>query len=396
MAPRVAWSQKGAAPFRLHVEAFRGFFLRQPRCAAGCRLGGLGSAHVALRAPQRRGVSATAATVHRMAQPRQAAVRRRRRPGPHLRPGAAASGRAPPPPDGVAAAGASAPPPAGQAAPPPSPRRERSADQSRFPDPRGCRRPVPPRSSIIAPCFEKQGGVSVVEPQTYLYYIQLKPQPAVAEHMGALRRQQPRRRCRTTSSACGRPTSSTTSRSTSRTTTSQRRGRQDGRLQHGGAPARQDRRLRRLEEGRETKIDDKLKKKGLQIRLDTFIDPAWSARSTASSATCTRRRASSTPRSSPKSRRCRAARSWSTSPSTWTKGRRSRSRAVDFVGNKAISDSAAEAQMKDNKGAEPVAPRSSISARHLPGNQVRRRRREGRRSTTAITATSRRTSASRS
>src|SRR5436190_3820510 len=28
---------------------------------------------------------------------------------------------------------------------------------------------------FIAPCFEAQGGQSVIEPQTYLYYIQLKP-----------------------------------------------------------------------------------------------------------------------------------------------------------------------------------------------------------------------------
>ena len=27
----------------------------------------------------------------------------------------------------------------------------------------------------IAPCFEAQGGASVIESQTYLYYIQLKP-----------------------------------------------------------------------------------------------------------------------------------------------------------------------------------------------------------------------------
>src|SRR4051794_12611844 len=27
---------------------------------------------------------------------------------------------------------------------------------------------------FIAPCFEAQGGASVIEPQTYVYYIQLK------------------------------------------------------------------------------------------------------------------------------------------------------------------------------------------------------------------------------
>ena len=39
-----------------------------------------------------------------------------------------------------------------------------------------CRRPARgPSCYQIAPCFEAQGGQSVIEPQTYLYYIQVKP-----------------------------------------------------------------------------------------------------------------------------------------------------------------------------------------------------------------------------
>jgi outer membrane protein insertion porin family len=49
-----------------------------------------------------------------------------------------------------------------------------------------CGQPVPPPRALppagsgpivytIAPCFQAQGGQSVIEPQTYLYYIQLKP-----------------------------------------------------------------------------------------------------------------------------------------------------------------------------------------------------------------------------
>ena len=30
---------------------------------------------------------------------------------------------------------------------------------------------------FIAPCFEAQGGASLIDPQTYVYYIQLKPRP---------------------------------------------------------------------------------------------------------------------------------------------------------------------------------------------------------------------------
>src|SRR3954470_6653418 len=38
---------------------------------------------------------------------------------------------------------------------------------------------LPPAGSgpviyFIAPCFEEQGGASLIEPETYLYYIQLK------------------------------------------------------------------------------------------------------------------------------------------------------------------------------------------------------------------------------
>src|SRR5947209_7691553 len=38
---------------------------------------------------------------------------------------------------------------------------------------------LPPAGSgpvvyLIAPCFEEQGGASVIDPETYLYYIQLK------------------------------------------------------------------------------------------------------------------------------------------------------------------------------------------------------------------------------
>jgi outer membrane protein insertion porin family len=54
------------------------------------------------------------------------------------------------------------------------------------PQPTVCGQPVPAPSRLpapdtgpvvylIAPCFEKQGGASVIEPQTYLYYIQLRP-----------------------------------------------------------------------------------------------------------------------------------------------------------------------------------------------------------------------------
>ncbi len=61
----------------------------------------------------------------------------------------------------------------------------------------------------------------------------------------------------------------------------------------------------------QSKIDEKLKEKQLQIRLDSFIDPGpAAARRRASCARSTPRRATSSPRSSPRSRRSRAGRSW--------------------------------------------------------------------------------------
>src|SRR5438094_8509081 len=53
-----------------------------------------------------------------------------------------------------------------------------------------CGQPIPPPASLppagsgpvvflIAPCFEAQGNQTVIEPATYLYYIQLKPSSTI-------------------------------------------------------------------------------------------------------------------------------------------------------------------------------------------------------------------------
>ena len=68
--------------------------------------------------------------------------------------------------------------------PPPPPRRlQRPRPPGLFGSAaRTCRRrrrsrpPTPPPVVyLFGPCFEAQGGASVIEPETYLYYIQLKP-----------------------------------------------------------------------------------------------------------------------------------------------------------------------------------------------------------------------------
>ena len=49
----------------------------------------------------------------------------------------------------------------------------RPSARSRSPRRPGCRRPDPaPVVYLVVPCFQKQGGYSVIEAQTYLYYLQ--------------------------------------------------------------------------------------------------------------------------------------------------------------------------------------------------------------------------------
>ena len=88
-------------------------------------------------------------------------------------PGAAAPAPAPQPPPGAGpgAGSATTPLPTPAAAP-----ASRPSAASRCRRRRACRRPARRRSSTRSrPCFEKQGGISSVEPQTYLYYIQTRP-----------------------------------------------------------------------------------------------------------------------------------------------------------------------------------------------------------------------------
>ncbi len=80
-----------------------------------------------------------------------------------------------------------APPPATAPVPPPATGQERTAGlQAPAAQPTQCGLPVPlpaklppagsgPVVYTLAPCFERQGGASVIEPQTYLYYIKLRP-----------------------------------------------------------------------------------------------------------------------------------------------------------------------------------------------------------------------------
>ena len=103
---------------------------------------------------------------------------------------------------------------------------------------------------FIAPCFEAQGNASVIESQTYLYYIQLKASIPSEERVGAVERRQREDHPRRLPAALEHQVPGQPVDRRRRLQVPQRHDWQDRHLQHGGAAARQDRRLRRLEEGR--------------------------------------------------------------------------------------------------------------------------------------------------
>ena len=199
----------------------------------------------------------------------------------------------------------------------------------------------------------------------------------------------PRRRSATTSTACGTPTSSTTSRSTSATTRFPNGvDRQDRHLQHGGAAARQDRRLRRLEEARD--VEDRREAEGSE---------RCRSASTPSSIPALIRKVEGIVRDMLKEKGFQFAevtheiKEIPGGPKLvhltfhMDEGPKVKIRSIDFIGNKAIADRQLKAQMKENKegGAFEdfghlwtwIASKSATAA--VQGDEVRRGRREGRR-----------------
>ena len=194
---------------------------------------------------------------------------------------------------------------------------------------------------FIAPCFEAQGNASVIEPQTYLYYIQLKPSRAVAGHVGA-RTTTPTEKIdpRRLPAAVDHQLPRQPVRSTSPTTRS--RTASIGKLVIYNMEERQRVKIvdytgsKKVET---TKIDEKLKEANA-------ADPPRHVHRSRPGPEGRRHRprhdeGEGLPvrRGHPRDQgRCRAARSWCTSPSTSTKGPKVKIRKIEFVGNKAISD----------------------------------------------------------
>ena len=148
-----------------------------------------------------------------------------------------------------------------------------------------------------APCFERAGqhlGRSRRRP-TSITSRSRTSQPAVRRPCGCPTTTRPSRSCSRTSSGCGPPTSSTTSRSTSDDVRFANGviGKRH-RLRHGGAAAGQDRGLRRLEEARAVQDRREAEGEGRSPSASTPSSiPGSCAASTASSATCMPRRATS-------------------------------------------------------------------------------------------------------
>ena len=137
------------------------------------------------------------------------------------------------------------------------------------------RRQAPgPSSTWSAPCFQAQGNVSTVDPQTYLYYIQLRPSSASRRRTSGFRTtNRPSRPARADFSACGRPTSCPTFRSRSSDYTFSNGV--VGKLVAYNMEERERVKIVNYEGTKQidrTKIDEQLRARGIELRLDSFLD----------------------------------------------------------------------------------------------------------------------------
>ena len=262
----------------------------------------------------------------------------------------------------------------------------------------GRRPPCPPAGSgpvvyLIAPCFEAQGGTSLIDPETYLYYIQLKPsQPSQGIwtpyneetekiiHDDFLRlwntnfldnlldRERGRTSSRTASSASSsRTTWKSASASRSSTTSARRRSRR-------------------------RRSTSALKEAMSEIRLDTFIDPALVRQGVghrprhAQGEGLPERRGDARDRGD-------AGRAEARAPDVPHVGRAEGQDQEDRVHRQQGDEPPARCKRKMKENREALVPLVHQRPRHVPGNQVRRRRGQDHRVSTANTGTSAPTSA---
>jgi outer membrane protein insertion porin family len=214
---------------------------------------------------------------------------------------------------------------------------------------------VPPANSgpvvyQVGPCFAKQGGVSVIDPQTYLYYIGLRPSLPSQDKWVPYNDATEQQILRDFKSLWA--TNFLDDLSAETTDYIFPNG-VVGKIVLYNMEERQRVKIvdyvgsKKVEQ---SKIDEELKKKGLQIRLDSFIDPS-TVRSVAGIvrdmyAEKGYEFADVKPEIKPVEG----------GPKTVnltfhiTEGPQVKIRSIDFLGNKAISDSKLASKMKENKG----------------------------------------------
>ena len=256
-----------------------------------------------------------------------------------------------------------------------------------------CRRPAPARWSGSSSCASSRSTIDHRAADLPLLHPD-PVEPPQRRRVGAVSTRRPSSRCSRTSSGCGRPTSSTTcglksrrsrtrtawSASTSSTTWKSGRA---SRSSTTPAPSKVER----------TKIDEKMKE------AEHRAAPRLVPRSGRRPARRGHRRVDDGGEGLPV-RRGQVARRGAARRPEAGEGRlrhqrrpKVKVRDIDFIGNAGDQRRRAQAQDEGDQGA--LVPLVDHRPRHLPGSQVRRRRREGRRVLPRTRATSRRASGSR-
>ena len=251
-----------------------------------------------------------------------------------------------------------------------------------------------PYTYIIMPCFEKQGGVPVVDAQTYLFYMEL-----------VNRRSRPSENIwvpynedieQTIVGDFKRLWATNFLDDLSIDVRDVRFG--NGVIGKVIVYNMEERQRVKIvdyigsDKVDQSKIDEELRDKGIQIRLDSFIDPGLIRRVAGIVRELYAAKGYSSRRSSPRSRK------WPGGPKmvhltfNITEGPKVKIRDIEFIGNQKVSDRTLAKRMKENKGpgffsfilptAAPTRKTSSTTTRTRSS------------STTATTATSRRRSGS--
>ena len=216
-------------------------------------------------------------------------------------------------------------------------------------------RAQPPASSgpvvlAFGPCFEAQGGSSVIEPQTYLYYIQLEAEPARRRTSGFPTTIRRSRRCEDDF----QPLWGTNFLDNIWVDVSDYKFPNGtvGKIVTYNMEERQRVKIvdyvgsKKIET---SKIDEKLKDANAQIRLDTFIDPALVRKVQGIVQDMLREKGFQFANVTPEIQEMPGGPKLVHLTFHLDEGPKVEIRRIDFIGNKAMSDAELKAQLKDTK-----------------------------------------------